>query len=483
MKKYILLFLVLLAIKAGAQTNDTTKYFKPVDYGWNYARVKARFAFIPPSDTANNKLGLAVLNTGVYIGNGTTWGLNKIAGVGELLGTNKYGDSTGHNQTGSKFDVVLTPPDVRIGYRLRVNGFDNRMPTQDIATSVGGIQNLYNSPAYGGIAHYGLSTREQAILFIGIAGRQAVDYSSLGEVPITFRASLYDSSNLTVYERAIPDAAPMIGFRNFNDLKINILGNGTLLPIISGGPSLGLSSRNLKFKSGYFTDSVIAAYYSGSGAGLTGLVKISDSASMLSNYRRTTTKITNSDLATSYLQLAGGTMSGAINMGSQNITSGGTAAFTTGTYTGGTVDVSGSGDAGVSLQRSGGKKWVMLGSSGGTYGWYLYNQTDGTIPLIISDAGAATHSSSVTATSFIVSSDRRLKNIIRRDGDMIWYVWKNGPDKKLHIGYVAQEVEKYMPDAVTTNADGMKAVNYIEVLVLKIRQLEKRIEQLEKNKK
>jgi hypothetical protein len=94
--------------------------------------------------------------------------------------------------------------------------------------------------------------------------------------------------------------------------------------------------------------------------------------------------------------------------------------------------------------------------------------------------GAATFSSTVSATGFIVSSDRRLKNIVSRSGDMVTYTLKNDNTKQLHYGYIAQEVEKVLPTTVSTDDKGMKAVNYIEVLVKKVNDLEKKIEQLEK---
>lgn len=98
-------------------------------------------------------------------------------------------------------------------------------------------------------------------------------------------------------------------------------------------------------------------------------------------------------------------------------------------------------------------------------------------------------SSSITAGSFYESSDLRLKNIVSRTPsqtgfDMIAFYWKPGlkRDTKLHYGYVAQEVEKVLPDQVDTDKDGMKSVNYVEVLVKKIAELEKRIAELEKKK-
>lgn len=72
MKQLLFIFFCILSFVANAQ-NDTTKYFKSYDYGWSYPRIQIRNAFILPSDTINNKLGTAILNNVIYIGNGTKW--------------------------------------------------------------------------------------------------------------------------------------------------------------------------------------------------------------------------------------------------------------------------------------------------------------------------------------------------------------------------------------------------------------------------
>lgn len=89
-----------------------------------------------------------------------------------------------------------------------------------------------------------------------------------------------------------------------------------------------------------------------------------------------------------------------------------------------------------------------------------------------------TVSGSITATAFYASSDKRLKNIIARDGDMIQYTWKDKRDTKVHYGYVAQEVKKEMPNQVNKDDNGYLSVNYIEVLVAKVNALEKEVKRL-----
>lgn len=95
--------------------------------------------------------------------------------------------------------------------------------------------------------------------------------------------------------------------------------------------------------------------------------------------------------------------------------------------------------------------------------------------------------SSITAPAFYSSSDKRLKNIIDKDyGDVsdlqaVAFTWQ-AEDKETgkQLGYIAQEVQKIMPSAVSKNTAGFLSVNYIAVLVAKIEALEKRVKQLEK---
>jgi len=87
--------------------------------------------------------------------------------------------------------------------------------------------------------------------------------------------------------------------------------------------------------------------------------------------------------------------------------------------------------------------------------------------------GAATFSSSVTATSFITSSDKRKKDIISQDGDLAIYRFKG--DKQIHYGYIAQDMQDLYPNQVSTDNDGMLSLNYIEILVKKVHDLETKL--------
>lgn len=65
--------LILLMCWGVAFGQDTTKYFKSVDYGWNWQRGKFRGGLILPTDTVNNKLGIAQIGATCFAWSGLKW--------------------------------------------------------------------------------------------------------------------------------------------------------------------------------------------------------------------------------------------------------------------------------------------------------------------------------------------------------------------------------------------------------------------------
>ena len=128
----------------------------------------------------------------------------------------------------------------------------------------------------------------------------------------------------------------------------------------------------------------------------------------------------------------------------------------------------------------GGKIFLSASESGLTNNIIL-TDGDGNRRLSIDSSGNATFQGSVSASGgFFDTSDINLKNIVENNFDVskiktISYTWKDNRDSNIHIGYSAQEVEKYLPSAVMTDKKGEKSVRYMEVLVAKIAQLEKEI--------
>lgn len=67
------IILALLMCWGVAFGQDTTKYFKSVDYGWNWQRGKFRGGLILPTDTTNNKLGIAQIGATCFAWSGLKW--------------------------------------------------------------------------------------------------------------------------------------------------------------------------------------------------------------------------------------------------------------------------------------------------------------------------------------------------------------------------------------------------------------------------
>jgi hypothetical protein len=94
-------------------------------------------------------------------------------------------------------------------------------------------------------------------------------------------------------------------------------------------------------------------------------------------------------------------------------------------------------------------------------------------------------SGTLTAVNFILSSDRRLKENIsyikklhKFDVDFVQFNLKSDPGQ-LRYGCIAQDLEKVAPELVRTDSEGMKSVAYIDLLIVKIAQLEQRVKELE----
>jgi hypothetical protein len=72
MEKLITVILLFISSFTFAQ-NDTSKYYRSNDYGWSQKRFQAREAMVIPTDTTNNKLGIARKGSSLFIGNGVKW--------------------------------------------------------------------------------------------------------------------------------------------------------------------------------------------------------------------------------------------------------------------------------------------------------------------------------------------------------------------------------------------------------------------------
>ena len=100
---------------------------------------------------------------------------------------------------------------------------------------------------------------------------------------------------------------------------------------------------------------------------------------------------------------------------------------------------------------------------------------------ITNGSGNITINGTATATNFILSSDKTLKNNIKEiDGKHVKINWKNFELKSepgiKRAGVIAQELEKTNPEFVRTDNEGLKSVAYIDLLITKIAELEARLE-------
>jgi len=110
--------------------------------------------------------------------------------------------------------------------------------------------------------------------------------------------------------------------------------------------------------------------------------------------------------------------------------------------------------------------------------------------VTVSLPSAVTISGAMNASSFFETSDLRKKDIVsvtkQADGiDFVGFKWKKelNLDNRKHLGVIAQQVEKVIPDAVTTDEKGFKSVNYTEVMLYKLEKLTEKVSELEKELK
>lgn len=164
------------------------------------------------------------------------------------------------------------------------------------------------------------------------------------------------------------------------------------------------------------------------------------------------------------------------------------------TSPGAPLHVSGySGQDGIMLSRSGTKTWAL--SSDGT-GAYIRNVTDSVLSLFIKNAGGIqfyTYGAGTLVTdasgNITASSDIRLKNVdgdfTRGVADLIkispkLYHWnaKSGLDQKnQYAGLIAQDVQDAIPEAVSSNSEGILSLQdrpIIAALINAVKELDQR---------
>jgi len=113
MGKFIIAILLLCSVSSFAQS-DSSKYYGSKDYGWYYQRVWPKKVLMLPSDTVNNKLGIAQIGSTAFIGNGSYWKsiqaggtkVDSITQVGTIIYVWSNGASTAYE---TKTSFTFTP--------------------------------------------------------------------------------------------------------------------------------------------------------------------------------------------------------------------------------------------------------------------------------------------------------------------------------------------------------------------------------------
>jgi hypothetical protein len=139
-----------------------------------------------------------------------------------------------------------------------------------------------------------------------------------------------------------------------------------------------------------------------------------------------------------------------------------------------------------SLQIVGSTDRVLSFGTNGNQDIYIYSSSiltqivstpefklvvNGLVRLTVATTGAATFSSTVTATNFITTSDRRLKFEIKEIKDAIsklskFKAYEYIKDNKQDAGFIAQEVQEVLPYSVNTMDNGYLSMNDRPILAL-----------------
>jgi type II secretory pathway pseudopilin PulG len=117
---------------------------------------------------------------------------------------------------------------------------------------------------------------------------------------------------------------------------------------------------------------------------------------------------------------------------------------------------------------------LYLQNGNGTSGATYFRNAAAAITMTVQNSGNVVITGSAQATSFLYSSDRRLKeNIAPLDGytlakglEGVSFNWKASGAHE--IGLIAQDVEKIAPELVVTDAQGMKSVKYGNIVAILI---------------
>jgi hypothetical protein len=82
----------------------------------------------------------------------------------------------------------------------------------------------------------------------------------------------------------------------------------------------------------------------------------------------------------------------------------------------------------------------------------------------------------------IIPIDQALKKVLEMNG--VYFSWKRDTLDNRRVGFIAQELEKVLPEVVFTNpVDGLKGINYPEITAVLAQAVKEQDQKIEKQQK
>ena len=221
--------------------------------------------------------------------------------------------------------------------------------------------------------------------------------------------------------------------------------------------AIDLGYSSVRFKRGYFSATVFADGFGG----------ISDD--------------------NTYINFAGSDNIKVFNGGSEKFRFGSDGAFMVGQTV---TSAPGAGNTATGITLRGAIGDGFFSRSNGTAGYFNVNQNDNVIAVLRSGTQVGGINVTTAGATFATTSDIRLKQdiepLVATDKLMamnpVSYAWKADPDGPRSMGFIAQEMEEVMPEAVSTGDNDMMSMDYgriTPILVSALQDAHRKIEQLE----
>jgi|5B_taG_2_1085324.scaffolds.fasta_scaffold00224_37 hypothetical protein len=223
--------------------------------------------------------------------------------------------------------------------------------------------------------------------------------------------------------------------------------------------AVDLGSTSVRWKDGYFNNGITARYHY------------------------------NLDDPDTYFDFATGNNIKVFNGGSEKFRFGSDGAFSVGVTS---TSAPGAGNTATGCTLRGAIGDAFFSRSNGTAGYFNVNQNDNVLTVLRSGVGVGGINVTTSGATFATTSDIRLKQdiepLVATDKLMqmnpVSYSWKADPDGPRSMGFIAQEMEEVMPEAVSIGTDdkAMMSMDYgriTPILVSALQDAHRKIEQLE----